>query len=274
MPDVSTVSDAIEATSSSRPMGWLARAGLTARAVVYLLMGWLAILLALGSRGHVDQRGAVTELLSRPFGTGLVIAMAVGFAAYALWRLSEAVFGVTGERDSAGGRLKSAARGIAYAALTVTALSVLSGARGTQAGQQGRIAADVMQRTGGRWLVGAVGVVIVVVGLTMVHEGWSKKFLQYFGSVPARMRRAVIDLGRSGTIARGLVFAVTGVLVVVAAVDAQPAKAGGVDEAMRTLLGQPFGTALVVLLGAGLVLFGVYGLAEARWRRVVDGASS
>jgi len=78
-------------------------------------------------------------------------------------------------------------------------------------------------------------------------------------------------LGRAGTIARGVVFAVSGLLVVVAAWTVDPAKAGGVDQAFRTLLQQPFGTVLVVLLGAGLSLFGAYGLTEAAWRRVTDG---
>jgi Domain of Unknown Function (DUF1206) len=78
-------------------------------------------------------------------------------------------------------------------------------------------------------------------------------------------------LGRAGTIARGVVFVVSGLLVVVAAWTVDPAKAGGVDQAFRTLLQEPFGTVLVVLLGAGLMLFGVYGLAEAAWRRVTDG---
>ena len=81
-------------------------------------------------------------------------------------------------------------------------------------------------------------------------------------------------LGRTGTIARGVVFAVSGLLVVVAAWTVDPAKAGGVDQAFRTLLQEPFGTVLVVLLGAGLMLFGVYGLAEAAWRRVTDGDRS
>ena len=78
-------------------------------------------------------------------------------------------------------------------------------------------------------------------------------------------------LGRVGTVARGLVFAVTGVLVVQAAITASPSKAGGVDTALKSLLSWPFGPALVGALGMGLILFGVYALAEARWRRVQDG---
>ncbi|MFN8147912.1 MAG: DUF1206 domain-containing protein [Candidatus Nanopelagicales bacterium] len=254
--------------ADSAPLGWAARVGLTARAVVYLVMGWLAIMLATGSIAHVDQRGVLVTLLSKPFGTLLVVVLLVGFVAYALWRLSEAAFGVIGEPPGPGPRLKSLGRGLAYLAVAWSAFEILRGARATQAGQQAHLAATAMAAPAGRVVVGAVGLGVVVAGLVMVEEGWSKKFMKYFGSLPLRLRTAVVWLGRIGTVSRGLVFAVAGALVVVAAVKAQPADAGGIDVAVRTLLGWPFGHQLVVLLGLGLVLFGVYGLAEAAWRRV------
>jgi hypothetical protein len=268
VPDVDEAVDAVEAAAEGRPMGWLARAGLTARGAVYLVMGVLAILVGVGARKHVDQRGALTEVLAAPVGSALVLLLAIGFAAYAVWRFSEVAVGVTGEADGVGPRLKSLARGLAYSVLTATALGVLTGARGSQSGQQEGIAADVMSRSGGRWAVGLVGVVVVAVGLVMVREGWSKKFTRYFGSLDPHVRRWIVPLGRVGTVSRGVVFAIAGALVVAAAWTADPEKAGGVDDAFRTLLQQPYGAALVVLLGAGLVVFGVYGLAEAVYRRV------
>jgi hypothetical protein len=152
--------------------------------------------------------------------------------------------------------------------LALSSLELLRGARGTQAGQQGHLAGTVMQHQGGRLLVGLVGAAVVVTGLVMVREGWSAKFLRYFGTLPVGTRGPVVWLGRTGTVARGIVFAVTGILVVVAAWTASPGMAGGIDVAVRTLLDQPYGPALGLVLGAGLVVFGVYGLAEALWRRV------
>jgi hypothetical protein len=262
--------DAAETASNSTPMTWLARIGLTARGVVYLVMGWLAVLIATGGKANVDQRGALTEVLAAPFGTALAWLLALGFAAYSLWRLSEAAFGVTGAPPGAGPRLKSLARAIAYAALAVSSVSLLNGSRGTQAGQQGNLAGTVMSQSGGRWLVALVGLVVVAVGVVMVREGWSAKFVRYFGHLPASLRSVVVLLGRVGTVARGIVFAVTGILVVAAAWTATAAKAGGIDQAFKSLLGQPYGTALVAGLGLGLIVFGVYGLAEAAWRRVTD----
>ena len=274
MTEAGTIKDVAQDASTSRPMGWAARVGLAARGVVYLIMGWLAVLVALGAQKHIDQRGALTEVLAQPLGSVLVALMALGFAAYALWRLSEAAFGVTGEPNTAGARLKSLARGVAYGFLAYTAVSLLQGARGTQAGKQGRLAADVMDRPYGRWAVGLAGAVLVVVGLMMVREGWSDRFMRYFGSLPPGLRSPVIWLGRIGTVSRGVVFAVTGWLVILAAVRADPDRAGGMDEAFHTLLDQPYGQALVVALGLGLIVFGVYGLAEAAWRRVSEEGES
>jgi hypothetical protein len=267
-PGAAQVADSAQTVARSRAMGWLARLGLTARGAVWLVMGWLAILLATGSRAHVDQRGALVEVLTKPFGTALVLLLTLGFLAYAVWRLSEAITGRTVEGTGTGPRLRSLARGIAYLVLAVSALGVLRGARGTQSGQQAHIADVVMQQSGGRWAVGLAGAVIVVVGLVMVREGWSAKFVRYFGSLPAGSRTIVVWLGRVGTVSRGAVFAVTGVLVMVAAWTARPAQAGGIDVAVRTLLEKPYGPALVAILGVGLVVFGLYGLAEAAWRRV------
>lgn len=274
MTGTTEVVDVATDAANSRPMGWLARVGLTARGVVYLVMGWLAIAVARGARAHVDQRGVLAEILGQPAGAALVWLMAIGFAAYALWRFSEAAFGVTGEGSGAGPRLKSLARGIAYSGLAFSAVALLHGARATQSGQQGHLAGTLMQHTGGRLLVGTAGLVVIVIGVLMVHEGWSKKFLRYFGALPAHTLRWVVQLGRIGTVARGIVFGVTGFLVLVAAWSANPAKAGGIDEAFRALLAHPYGAALVAILGVGLMIFGVYGLAEAAWRRVTDGTSS
>jgi len=266
---ISDAKRAAEGAADSAPVGWLARAGLTARGVVYLLIGVLALLLALGSTGkEVDQRGALAELLSHSYGTAVVVALAIGFFGYALWRLSEAAFGVTGEGKGKGPRLKSLGRGIAYLVLTFTAVSALRGVGQSQSGQQETLTAQVMGHTGGRWLVGLVGVAVIGVGATMVVEGWQLRFMRYFRSLPPQIRDYLRNLGRVGTIARGLVFALVGVLILSAAWRVDPKQAGGIDTAFRTVLAQPYGQVLCIAAALALVAFGIYGLAEARYRRV------
>ena len=112
--------------------------------------------------------------------------------------------------------------------------------------------------------------VIVIAGVVLVLEGIRRKFLKFLqlGQLSPRARRIVEWLGMIGTAARGAVFALAGVLVIDAAVTYNPAKAGGIDKALLTLRSQPFGEFLLIIAALGLIIFGLYGLCEARWRRV------
>jgi hypothetical protein len=250
----------------------LARAGLTARGVLYILIGWVAILVALGQSSHeADQQGALQLLAGQPYGLVSLWLLGIGFAGYALWRLSEAAFGVTGDGNGAGPRLKSLVRALIYAFFAYLTFKIIAGTGGgSQTAKQQDMTATVMHHPGGRWLVGIVGLAIVIAGLVLVFEGIRRKFLKYLqlSQMSPRTRRLVEWLGMIGTAARGAVFALAGVLVIEAAITYKPAKAGGIDKALLTLRNQPFGEFLLILAALGLIIFGVYGLCEARWRRV------
>src|SRR5580704_14935031 len=164
MNSVSTAGVTREArrASDSPAAHFLARAGLTARGVIYILVGWVALLVALGhSSREADQQGALQLLADKPYGLVSLWLLGVGFAAYALWRLSEAAFGVTGEPPGAGPRLKSLARAVIYAGLSYLTFTVSSGTARSQSGRQQDMTASAMQHTGGRVLVGVVGLAIV-----------------------------------------------------------------------------------------------------------------
>jgi Domain of Unknown Function (DUF1206) len=250
---------------------FLARAGLTARGVIYILIGWVALLVALGhSSDEADQQGALHLLAGKSYGLVSLWLLGIGFAAYALWRLSEAAFGVTGDQPGAGPRLKSLARAVIYAGFSYLTFTVISGTDRSQSRQQQDITATVMQHPAGRVLVGVAGLIVVGCGAVLVAEGVRRKFLKYLqtGQMSPRTRRVVEVLGVIGTIARGVVFALAGVLVIVAAVTHQASDSGGIDKALLTLRNQPFGEVLTIMAALGLLVFGIYGLCEARWRKV------
>ncbi|MGN6795173.1 MAG: DUF1206 domain-containing protein [Streptosporangiaceae bacterium] len=249
----------------------LARVGLVARGIIYILIGWLAVMVAIGhSSQRPSQAGALHLLAGKSYGIVTLWLLGIGFAGYALWRLSEAAFGVTGDKPGAGPRLKSLVRAIVYAFLSALTFQVISGSASNQTRKQQDLTATVMHHTGGQWLVGIVGLVIVIVGLMLVAEGIKRKFMKYLrsGEMSPRTRKIVEKLGMIGTIARGVVFAIVGALIVDAAVTFNPKKAGGLDKALLTLRHQVFGEFLLIVLALGLIIFGVYGLCEARWRRV------
>jgi hypothetical protein len=257
--------------SHSSAAHFLARAGLTARGFIYILVGWVAVLVALGhSSREADQLGAMQLLAGKSYGLFTLWLLGIGLAAYALWRLSEAAFGVTGDRPGAGPRLKSLARAVIYAGFSYLTFTVIAGTAQSQAGRQRDMTASAMRHADGRVLVGVIGLVVVGCGVILVIEGARKKFMKYLAlaQLSAGARSVIKVLGMTGTIARGLVFALAGALVVDAAVTHKAAESGGIDKALRTLRDQPFGEYLMLLAALGLVVFGVYGLCEARWRRV------
>src|ERR1700758_5184673 len=170
----------------------LARAGLVARGVIYVLIGWVAILVAVGqSSREADQEGALQLLAGKPYGTVSLWLLGIGFVGYALWRLSEAAFGVAGEGNGAGPRLKSLIRAVVYSFLAALTFKVIAGSAGNQTHKQQDITASVMHHSGGQWLVGLVGVIILVVGLVMVGEGIRRKFMKYLnvGAMSPRTRQ-------------------------------------------------------------------------------------
>jgi hypothetical protein len=159
---------------------------------------------------------------------------------------------------------------VIYAGLAYLTFQVLSGTGSSQSGQQQDITARALQHPGGRWLVGIAGLVVVVIGVVLATEGVRQKFMKYLrtSQMSPSTRRVVKLLGVIGSVARGVVVALVGIGVVDAAVSYNAAKSGGIDKALLTLRDQPAGPVLLILVALGLAVFGVYGLCEARWRRV------
>lgn len=256
--------------ANSRGLEWLARLGLVARGVVYVLIGSLALQVAFGNASsQADQGGAIQAIADKPFGSLLLWLLAIGFTGLALWRLSEAAFGT----DKAE-RVQSLARGLVYTFFAVSTFAFVLGKSGsaTQSSTQKSTSATarVMQHGGGRLLVGVVGLVLIGIGCYMAYEGVTKKFLEKLktGEMSQRARQVVEKLGVFGSVARGIVFGLAGIFVLYAAITFDPNKAKGLDGALRSLVEAPLGPYLLGLVALGLVAFGAFSMCEARWRRL------
>jgi Domain of Unknown Function (DUF1206) len=260
--------------ASSPVISWLARAGLAARGVLYALIGVIAIEIAFGAtRQQADRTGAVRLVASTPFGKLLLWLLAAGFAGMALWRLSEAVWGAAGpggHKTSA--RLSALGRAVVYGVITYGILKYALGlgAPASSDKQSQDLTATALRYPGGQAAVAVVGAAVVVAGVVMMYRSWQGRFLQTlsFGRASARTRRIVTRLGQIGGVARGAVFVCIGIFLAIAAIDASPKQAKGVDSALRAFAQTPLGPWLLVLVAAGLVTFGVFSCCEARWRRV------
>ena len=268
---MSSATASVRSATQSEEFDKLARLGLLARAVIYLLMGWLAILVASGDRNkEVDQRGALHEVARHTGGTVILWIMAAGLAGYALWRLKQAAFGVAGKEGKTLPRVQSLGRALIYAFFAYNCVHLLVTAHNrSQARQTEILTGDLMQSTAGRWLVAAVGVVVVGIAIFLMYEGVARKFREHLKEweMSHAQYLVVVTLGVVGTTARGAVFALAGALVVDAAITYDPNKARGIDGALRSLANASLGPALLIVAAAGLIIFGLFGCAEARWER-------
>lgn len=253
----------------------LARVGLASRGLVFILIGVLAVQLAFGggSSEEASQQGAFSTLAQNGFGKALLWLVVVGFLAFALWQVTDAVWGHR-EEDSDAKRwaykIAAAAQAIAYAALGLAAARTAMGGGGG-GGQSGQSAtARLLDRTGGQTLVAVVGVGIIALAAVLTWRGLKTKFEERLdlSSLSASAKKAVLRLGMAGYVARGVVFALIGIFVVSAAVSYDPEKARGLDAALRELADQPFGTWLLLLVALGLACYGAYSFVEARYRRL------
>jgi hypothetical protein len=257
--------------ADSKPVKLAARIGLGAYGVTHLLIAWLALQVAFGGGGQrTDQSGAFQAIAAEPFGRVLLWVLVIGFVAVALWRLEHAILGASRVQDTkkqVKQRVESGARAVVFAALAVLAGRVAAGGGGSGGGQ--KATAGVLGWPGGQFLVGAVGLGILAIGVMKAKHGWEKKFLEEMDTPSDQHARQLVErLGQVGSIAKGVSLGLIGVLVVVAAVSFDPSKANGLDPALKALGGQPFGMFLLAAVALGLAAYGVFCFFDAKYHRV------
>jgi len=261
--------------ANSRALEVGARAGFVARGAIYLLIGIIAVQIGLGHGGQADRGGALAQIADKSYGMVVLWLLVLGFAGLALWRFSEAAFGAVGpDGHDKGERLKSLARGVLYSFFFISTLQLVLGTSSSATAngnsQSRDLTARVMAHSGGRLLVGLVGLVVLVIGVLLAREGWTREFLKKMdlGRAPAGTRSLVEKLGVVGGIARGAVTALVGIFLIIAALRFSPSKAEGIDGALRAFAHTPAGPLLLIPVALGLVAFGLFSWCEARWRRV------
>jgi hypothetical protein len=252
----------------------LARAGLIARGVMYVIIGWIAIQIAFGHSGHqADQSGATRLVASTPVGTAALWLLVAGFAGLTLWRLSEAVYGGPGpDGRKVSTRAAAAFRVAVYGFLAFSLLKFALGLGAPPSSDKASrdLTSAAMSHPGGVAVVSLAGVALIAGGVFLAYQAWQKEFLEdlRLAEMTPRTRRVVGVLGRVGGIARGTVFAAIGGFLFFAVVHSSPGQAKGIDATLRTLAATPVGPWLLAVVALGLVMFGAYSIADSRWRQL------
>ncbi|MGC5167795.1 DUF1206 domain-containing protein [Luteimicrobium sp. DT211] len=245
-----------------------ARAGFVAAGVVHILLGVVALGVAFGGGGSADQSGALAALRSEPGGPVLLWVVVLALWALSLFLLLSAAL-VRGTGKSAWyHRGKYASTGIAYLAVGLTGVGVARSGSSSSAGKTRAWSARLLDAPGGKALLVVVALVVLGVAVYFVMKGATHGYRKDI-SVPAGLAgRAVEALATVGYVAKGVALAVVAVLTGVAALTSDPQKSAGLDGALKSLAGLPFGVVLLVVVAAGLVAYGCYFFARARYARL------
>ena len=252
----------------------LARFGLAAVGVSFALVGVLALMAAFHHGGaETDRQGALARIANTGWGAPVLVVVALGFAAYAVWRF---VLAATGEQVEDGEKKKPlkrvgyAARGVFYAGLTVATFGILAGRSGSGSSGTSKHAAKALSLPGGPVLVGAVGIAFMAAALFNGYRAVARKYEEQLKTweIPEARKRAVTAIAGFGLATRMLLFGIIGWFLVRTAVDHDPKKAIGLDGALQEVASEPYGRVLLCIVAVGLLAYAAFRFVEARYRKV------
>ncbi len=265
-------------SSSSDIKPWIkgfARIGYISRGIVYMLIGALSVMAALGVGGSTsDSSGAFSAVATKPFGEVLLWIVGLGMIGIVLWRLIQ----VIKDPEHTGNGAKSVFRrisnlisGIAYGILTYKAISIAMHAGSSSgSGSKKSMSAKLLAQPYGQWIIGIVGLIIMGFAIYQMYKAYTEKYTNKFKR--HEMSEKEWELGRKtgklGLSARGIVFLIIGYFFIQTAVTADPNKTKGLDGALSKIASEPFGPWLLGIVAAGLFLYGVFQILKGKNRHL------
>lgn len=254
----------------------LARLGYMVRGLVYMVIGILALQVALGVGGALtDPQGAIVRLGSTPVGDVVLLVVLIGLIGYALWDVIQGLFDPFHKGSDLKGiaeRVGKLVSAVFYGILALTTYGLITpgtaAAGGSQTTQQAT--ASILSYSWGPAAIAIAGVIIILAGLLQFGQGLSREFDRQFQpyALNSTERLWINRLGRFGTAARGVVFVLVGLFLFLAGYQHNPSQAQGISGALAALLHQPYGPWLLGIVALGLIAFGIYSALSGYWLRL------
>jgi hypothetical protein len=269
------VGGAAQKAGESPLMEVMTRLGYGVRGLIYIIVGLLAVQVALGKGGALaSPQGAIAAIGKQPSGLIILWVVLVGIISYAIWGIVRAVLDPLDKGHDLKGlltRVGFLVSALGYAILAFYTYGYITGkSQSANGSQTQKYIGLIMAMPWGRWVIGIIGLIVLAVGLYQIYLGFTAGFDRQFRTYALTQKEAKLatDVGRFGTSARGVVFAVVGGLIILAAYQANPSQPVGMDAALATLLHQPYGIWLLGVVAVGLIAFGFYSMLSALWFRL------
>ncbi|GHA58406.1 DUF1206 domain-containing protein [Pontibacter akesuensis] len=263
------------------PPKWIenfAKFGLTAKGVVYCLIGIIAFMAAFELQGKTTESagrsGILRTIQDLPAGNVLLGIVALGLLSYAIWRFIQAFKDTEAKGSGAEGigkRLRYLFSGLIYGAFAYLAAKIVLGSGGSGGGDSREtLVSKLLQQPFGQWLVGIVAVATIAAGLYQIYYGYSEKYKKKIqsGGLKHDIEQKMIRAGKVGYIARGVVWIVIGYLFIRAALQSNPQEAGGNTAAFQFLENSTYGSFILGAVALGLICYGVFMFMRAKYQPI------
>ena len=235
---------------------------------MHIVIGVIAISIVTGGGGEADQDGAMEQIRDARRRAAAVDHRARS-AALAIWQITEAVLERNPDTKKKWGyRIKYVGTAIAYLAIGWTALVYALGGESDSSEASQSFSAQLMATPGGVVVLDLIGLIIGGIGIAFIIRGVTRGFEKHLAIPDGAAETGIVTFGVVGYVAKGIAITIAGVLFLVAAITHDPEKAGGLDAALHTLADLPFGDVILWIVGAGLVIYGLFCFARSRYAKM------
>lgn len=258
----------------------LERLGYVVRGVLYAVMGFLALRIALATPGGkaTDLSGSLVWLIGNPFGKLVLIVTIIGLVAYSVWGFVRAIYDPLHRgRDVRGiaARVGFVTSALSYLAIAFFALQILAGQGSASHDGTQKAVSTLLTNPAGGFLTIVLGIIAIGIGIGQFIEAYRATFAKDLksGEMTQAERELAIGLGRFGMAARGVTFLVIGFFLVQAGIHHAPGQAQGFGGAFLFLLAQPYGRWLLGIVALGFIALGLHSFACARWIKLMGSSA-
>jgi hypothetical protein len=268
---ISEAADAAEAASNTKALDVVARSGFAVMALLHIILGAIAIALALGHPGEAEPTGAIEQLAANPWGPALMWACMVGCAGLSLWQLSEATLRARHlpRKERIGKLISSGFLAIAYGSIGLSFGGFAVGLRGDSGESTRDVSKALLSNPFGGVILSALGLTVIGVGIYFVVKGLRRGFKDELFHFDGTRRGKLIDsLGVTGHVAKGIALFLAGLLFAIAAAKHTPEESTGLDGSLKALRDHEYGPYLLFAIGAGFICYGIFALVRSKFGRM------
>jgi hypothetical protein len=255
----------------------LAVLGFYTKGFLYVVIGILALAVAIGVRGTrlADPQGAMAVIAEEPYGKVLLVIFVVGAIGHGLWNLLRAITDVDGVGRKWQGiftRCIQAILGTFYLGMAASALEIVLSAghaARTSKAEETFIAFALAVPLLGAGFIGLIGLGLIGAGFTECYNGLSGRYQKNYRGweIKGVHGKLITLLGIISFSVRAVLLVILGYFFLRAVLDERPGKIG-IDAALKTLLRTEYGHVVVAVAALGLIGHGLLAFYEARYRKI------